>query len=123
MGACGVTLHAMVPVFENAMNGKICFGILSSLTGLALVLAGGFKLFEKIMAVCVGIMFFTVIITALMLWPGTKEVLSGLFIPTIPDIHGRGITWMVALIGGVGRHPDHPLLRLLDSGKRAHRSG
>ena len=102
MGACGVTLHAMIPVFETAANGKIFFGILSSLLGLALVFRGGFHLFEKIMAVCVGIMFITVIITALLLWPGAKDVISGLVIPTIPDIHGQGLTWMVALMGGVG---------------------
>lgn len=43
MSACGVTLHAILPVFENAATGKIVFGIVSSLLGLALVLAGGFK--------------------------------------------------------------------------------
>ena len=102
MGACGVTLHAMIPVFETAIHGKIFFGMLSSLLGFALVSAGGFKLFEKIMAACVGIMFFTVIITAILLWPGTKEVISGLVLPSIPDVHGQGLTWMVALVGGVG---------------------
>jgi len=102
MSACGITLHAMIPVFNNAVNGKIFFGILSSLTGLGLVLSGGFQLFEKVMGVCIGIMFITVVVTALLLWPGTTEVISGLFIPTIPDVHGAGITWTVALIGGVG---------------------
>ena len=102
MGACGVTLHAMIPLFPDAADGKIFFGMLSSLVGLGLVLAGGFQLFEKIMGICVGIMFCTVVATALMLWPGTKEVITGLLIPRIPEIQGTGITWTIALMGGVG---------------------
>jgi Mn2+/Fe2+ NRAMP family transporter len=102
MSACGITLHAMIPLFKDASDAKIFFGILSSLIGLGLVLIGGFKLFEKIMVVCIGMMFITVVTTALLLWPGTEAVLSGLFIPTIPDAQGAGVTWTVALMGGVG---------------------
>ena len=102
MSACGVTLHAIFPIFDDAANGKIAFGILSSLVGLGLVLAGGFQLFEKVMSVCIGLMFATVIVTAALLWPGTGEVLRGLLIPVIPDAGGVGVTWTVALIGGVG---------------------
>jgi Mn2+/Fe2+ NRAMP family transporter len=102
MSACGITLHAMIPVFNDAANGKVFFGILSSLIGLGFVLAGGFQLFEKVMGICIGIMFITVMVTALLLWPGTTEVISGLLIPVIPDAQGLGITWTVALIGGVG---------------------
>jgi Mn2+/Fe2+ NRAMP family transporter len=47
-------------------------------------------------------MFVTVVVTAVMLWPGTVEVTRGLFVPTIPDLGGNGLTWTVALIGGVG---------------------
>lgn len=101
MSACGVTLHAMLPIFD-ATTDKIFYGILCSLVGLLLVLVGGFKLFEKIMAICIGIMFVTVIVTAILLWPSTTAVLSGLLIPSIPDIQGTGVTWTVALIGGVG---------------------
>ena len=102
MSACGVTLHAIFPIFSDASEAKIVFGILCSIAGLALVLIGGFKLFEKIMAVCIGLMFTTVLITAALLWPGTAEVLQGLIIPSIPHADGQGITWTVALIGGVG---------------------
>jgi Mn2+/Fe2+ NRAMP family transporter len=102
MSACGATLHAMLPLFNNATYDKMLYGFISSMTGLLLVFAGGFKLFEKVMAVCIGMMFMTVVATAILLWPGTTAVLSGLFIPTIPDVQGAGITWTVALIGGVG---------------------
>jgi len=102
MSACGVALHAMIPSFDNASNAKIFFGIGSSLIGLGMVLVGGFRLFEKVMGICIGIMFTTVVVTAVLVWPGTKEVVSGLFIPSIPDAKGSGITWTVALIGGIG---------------------
>lgn len=102
MSACGVTLHAMIPLFGDAADGKIAFGILSSLTGLALVWVGGFRLFEKVMSVCIGVMFGTVLVTGALLSPGAGEVLRGLFVPTIPAAGGEGITWTVALIGGVG---------------------
>ena len=102
MSACGVTLHALIPVFTDAADGKIAFGILCSLAGLGLVRAGGFRLFEIVMNVCISIMFVTVIMTALLLWPGTGPVLQGLLIPTVPDAGGSGWIWTVALIGGVG---------------------
>lgn len=102
MGACGVTLHAIFPVFADARTGKIVFGIGSSLTGIVLVYQGGYRLFEKIMGLCIGVMFFTVVLTAGLLWPGSGAVLSGILIPGIPDFGGQGLTWTVALIGGVG---------------------
>lgn len=102
ISACGVTLHAMYPLFDDATTGKSVFGVAASLLGLALVLVGGFQLFEKVMAVCVGIMFTVVVVTAVLLWPGAEQVLSGLLIPSIPDAKGAGVTWTVALIGGVG---------------------
>jgi Mn2+/Fe2+ NRAMP family transporter len=102
MGACGVTVHAMVPVFDDAADGKLVFGVASSALGYVLVRAGGYALFEKVMSACIAIMFVTVVVTAALLWPGTGAVLRGLFVPTIPDAGGQGIDWTVALIGGVG---------------------
>jgi len=102
MSACGVTLHAMIPIFADPVDGKIFFGIASSIVGLALVYKGGYPLFEKIMHVCIGIMFVTAVVTAGMLWPGTEAVIKGIFIPTIPDFDGEGLIWTIALIGGVG---------------------
>ena len=102
MSACGVTLHAMFPVFEDASQAKIVFGVLCSVIGLIMVLIGGFKLFEKIMAVSIAVMFSVVLVTAGILWPGTEAVLQGLTVPSIPEADGKGIAWTVALIGGVG---------------------
>ncbi len=102
MSACGIALHAIFPIFESPEQGKIVFGIGSSIIGIGLVLKGGYQLFEKIMRVCIGIMFVTTVLTAFRLWPGTGAVLTGLFVPRIPDISGEGLRWTVALIGGIG---------------------
>ena len=102
MSACGVALHALIPVFDEAQTAKVVFGVLSGIAGLILVSYGGFRLFEKVMSVCIGLMFITVIITAVLLWPDTSTVLKGLLVPTIPEVETDGITWTVALIGGVG---------------------
>ena len=102
MSACGVTLHAIFPVFEDASEAKIVFGIASSLIGLVLVLRGGFKLFERIMSICIAFMFVTVVVSAIVIMPDLSEVFRGLLIPSIPEVGGEGIPWTMALIGGVG---------------------
>lgn len=102
MSANGVTLHAMLPVFGDAADGKIVFGMLTSLVGLGLVWFGGYRLFEQVMRICIAVMFVTVVLTAIVLWPGTGAVLEGLFVPRIPDAGGQGLAWTLALIGGVG---------------------
>ncbi|MGH8196289.1 MAG: hypothetical protein ACREQ8_18125 [Woeseiaceae bacterium] len=90
MSASGVTLHAMFPYFADARDGKIVFGVAAGLVGLAMVLVGGYRLFEIAMRICIGAMFVTVVTTAVLLWPGTGEVLRGLFVPRIPGPRGGG---------------------------------
>ncbi len=102
VSASGVTLHAIFPLFEDARDGKIAFGIAAGLAGLAIVAIGGYRLFEIAMRLCIGVMFVTVVATAAMLWPGTAEVLQGLLVPRIPHAGGAGLTWTVALVGGIG---------------------
>ena len=102
MSANGATLHAMFPVFADARDGKIAFGVVSSLVGVALVLWGGFRAFEIAMRLCIGTMFAMVIVTAIFFWPGTGAVLEGLFVPRIPRLDANAIIWTVALIGGLG---------------------
>jgi Mn2+/Fe2+ NRAMP family transporter len=102
MSACGAALHAIVPVFADPVTGKLFFGIVSSLLGVGLVLAGGFPLFEKVMGVCIGVMFVTVTLTAVLLCHDWGAVARGLLVPHIPHVGGEGVGWTVALIGGVG---------------------
>jgi Mn2+/Fe2+ NRAMP family transporter len=102
IAACGATLHALLPVHGDPVQGKVVFGTVSSLVALVLVWVGGYRLFEKVMSACIILMFVTVVTTAGLLWPGTGAVLQGLLIPRAPAPAGEGITWTVALIGGVG---------------------
>lgn len=101
MSAVGIALHALIPVFDDARDGKIAFGIVASLVGLGLVMRGGYHLAEKVMRTCVGVTFVTVVTTAVLLWPGFGPVLRGLFVPVLA-LSGEGLTWTVALVGGIG---------------------
>jgi Mn2+/Fe2+ NRAMP family transporter len=65
-----------------------------------LVLRGGYRLFEKVIRVCVGVMFATVVATAVALRPDLGEVAAG-FVPSMPATPD-GVAWTVALIGGIG---------------------
>ncbi len=102
MSACGVAAQAILPVSEDPVTGKIIYGILLSLIGVVLVRVGGYSLFEKVMRVCIGLMFVTVVATAILLRPNWGQLLSGLLVPSIPQINGEGLAWTIALMGGVG---------------------
>jgi Mn2+/Fe2+ NRAMP family transporter len=102
MSANGVALHAALPVFADATDGKIAFGMLASLAGLAIVWRGGYRWFDATMKICIGTMFVTVIVTAAALWPGTGAVLRGLLVPGIARVDAEAVTWTLALIGGIG---------------------
>lgn len=101
MGATGAATQAIFPMFDDPAEGKFNFGIIMGVIGVALVRVGGFKLFEKIMSVCIAVMFFTVLVTAAMVGPNWSAFFSGLFVPRVPNIPGA-MGWTVALIGGVG---------------------
>ena len=101
MSACGVAVHAIFPIFSPD-QGKIIFGITQSVIAIILVRWGGYQLFEKLMSFCVGLMFIVVVSTAILLRPDVKSGLTGLFVPTIPQIDSGGLGWTIALLGGVG---------------------
>jgi Mn2+/Fe2+ NRAMP family transporter len=98
IGACGVTAHAIIPVMP-AKTGMVVFGILHSLAAFVLVRLGGYRLFEKTMSICIGLMFIVVVATAAVVRPDLGSVARGMFIPLIPD---GGLQWTIALMGGIG---------------------
>ena len=102
MSACGVALHAIFPVFEEAAMGKIVLGSLQSVLAVLLIRRGGYALFEKCMSLCIGVMFVVVVVTAVALGPNLGEVVTGLLWLRIPDFRGEGLAWTIALLGGVG---------------------
>ncbi len=95
--ACGVAGGGLLPLGDLETS-KIVWGVAHSLAGAALVLWGGFRLFEIIMSVCIGIMFVTVLTTAVLIGPDWGAVARG-FVPSIPD--GQA-AWVLAVLGGVG---------------------
>jgi Mn2+/Fe2+ NRAMP family transporter len=103
MSAIGVTSHAMLPLAgtsaEAAQTDKIIYGVLHSVLAVVLVRIGGFRVFDKVMGVLVGLMFVTVVMTAVAMQPPAGDVLRGLFVPTIPR---GGVAWTIALMGGIG---------------------
>ena len=100
--ACGVTAHALLPLFAAPETGKIVFGTAHAIAGIGLVLIGGYRLFERVMSAAIGVMFVTVMVTAAVLRPRLGELAHGLLVPSIPDLAGDGLVWTVALLGGVG---------------------
>jgi Mn2+/Fe2+ NRAMP family transporter len=97
MTACGIAGAGLLPL-GSPETSKIVWGLIHSAAGLALVRYGSFALFEGLMSVLIGIMFVTVLATAVMIAPDWGSVALGL-IPTIPE----GSTgWLLAVLGGVG---------------------
>jgi Mn2+/Fe2+ NRAMP family transporter len=104
MSACGVTAHAVFPLGSelNPDRDKIIYGVAHSLIAVVMVRIGGYRLFEKVMSVCIAIMFCTVVATAIAIGPEWGEVLAGICWPRIPNLDGDGLQWTVGLMGGVG---------------------
>lgn len=100
MSATGIAFNALVPVFDNQVTAKRFFGILFSIVSLFIVFKGGYNLLEKIMSVFTGIMFITVIITAILIIPDSNNSLIN-FIPIFPSSKEE-VEWTIALMGGVG---------------------
>ncbi|MCA9225334.1 MAG: Nramp family divalent metal transporter [Planctomycetales bacterium] len=101
ISACGVAAHALFPVFDDPVRGKIVWGIVHSLIGLAMVWWGTFRFFERMMGVLVAIMVVVVLVTGWMVKPDWLSVSRGLFVPNIPD-QPEAVAWTLALMGGVG---------------------
>ncbi|MHC5007439.1 MAG: Nramp family divalent metal transporter [Planctomycetota bacterium] len=102
MSACGVTFDAMVPIFEDRQVAKLVFAGAHSAVGVLIAWFGGFKVFERVMAVCIAVMFVTVVVTAALSGPDLLAVGRGLVVPRIPEAGTGGLTWTIALMGGVG---------------------
>lgn len=93
MSSTALPLAALFP----AIDLKI-FAIASGLLGLALVWFGRYGFFEKIMTALVGIMFVTVVGSAIMTVPNIPEIFNGL-VPRLPE---NSLFYVLGLAGGVG---------------------
>ncbi len=127
ISALGVTAHALFPLAgdrtlrlaeapgsllkQEVSLGRLVLGVLGSLLALVFVRLGGFRLFERVMGVCIAVMVTVVMTCAVLLAPPIDELLTGLFVPSIPSASEHaggapsrltGLLWTIALMGGVG---------------------
>ena len=99
VSACGVAGAGLCDLGLPLAKAKVVWGVVHSLVGLVLVWFGGFRLFEKLMSICIGVMFCTVIATALLARPDWNALVGGVFKPSIPS---GALPWVLGLLGGVG---------------------
>lgn len=99
VSACGVAGAGLFTPNMDIARAKIVWGVVHSLAGLGLVWFGGFRLFEKVMSVCIGVMFVAVMVTAVMIKPDWSTVGKSLVTPSITD---ESLPWILGLMGGVG---------------------
>ncbi len=96
--ACGVAGSAFLPLSQDPETSKIIWGIIHSLVGYVLVRYGSFRLFEILMSIFIGVMFVTVVLTAVLIRPDWVEVARG-FVPSVPQ---GSSAWLLGVMGGVG---------------------
>ncbi len=93
MSSTALPLAALFPSVDLKV-----FAIISGLLGLLLVWFGSYAFFERLIAILVGIMFFAVVGSALMVLPNMQQIALGL-IPTVPP---GSLFYVLGLAGGVG---------------------
>jgi len=105
MNASGVAMNAVLPLGDSPeaiTRGRILYGIAHSALAVALIRYGGYKWFERFMSACVGVMFVVVVGAAIAIGPDWPAVIRGLAWPIIPNASGEGLSWTIALMGGIG---------------------
>ena len=98
VNACGVAGQALVPLGDDE-TGRRVWGVVHAVGGLLLVRAGGFGVFEKVMATCIAVMTACVLATAVLLQPDWGAVSRALVTPSLPE---GGLSWVLGVLGGVG---------------------
>ncbi|GHG31274.1 iron transporter [Deinococcus indicus] len=93
MSGTGLPLHSLFPALSVTT-----WGILCGLTGFALVWWGRYALFERVMAVMVGLMFVAMVGAAALTLPNLPALLRGL-VPSLPD---GSLINVLSVAGGVG---------------------
>ncbi|SEN57049.1 Nramp family divalent metal transporter [Lihuaxuella thermophila] len=93
MSSCALATSALFPQIDLWV-----WAILHGLVGFLLVWTGKYQLFEKVMTALVGIMFVTVVGTAVLVFPDVIHLFEGV-VPSVPD---GSLFYALGLVGGVG---------------------
>lgn len=99
ISACGSAGDALWQLGGDPDTSRRVWGVLHTLVGLGLVWKGGFRLFERLMTACIGLMFVAVLYAAVASGPDWAAAARGAVIPTLPE---GGSGWVLGLLGGVG---------------------
>ncbi len=107
ISAAGATAAAMMPPeaidsLGGTVRAKIVLGVLHSIAAAMIVLWGRYRLFERVMHAMIAVMFVTVTACAVALVSDWGEIVRGLCLPVVDRQHAGGVSWTIALIGGVG---------------------
>lgn len=98
MSAVGVASQSILPIPNcTDVQAKTIYGLIHSLIAVSLIWVGGYKGFERAMAICVALMTAGVIFSAIRLSPSLTEVARSAIIPTAARPRS-----VIELIGGVG---------------------
>ncbi len=100
IAATGVATHALVGWPADPATAKLFWGAMGSALAAIVAFKGGFALFERLMAISIGVMFIAVCATAVRLAPDWGTLAAG-FVPSDPG-EGEPREWTIGLIGGVG---------------------
>lgn len=93
MSGTGLALSALFP--GTSLN---MWAILTGLTVFTVTWLGRYRLFEKLTAILVGVMFVTVVGIAAITAPNLPEIINGL-VPRVPD---GSFVYVLSIAGGVG---------------------
>ncbi|GAA1724716.1 Nramp family divalent metal transporter [Microbacterium paludicola] len=97
MSSTALPIAALFP--EGSFGAQTwVWAVLTGLLGFAMIWFSKYKVFERITAVLVGLMFVTIVILAVIAAPNFLETISGL-VPMMPE---GGVFNTLALAGGVG---------------------
>jgi Mn2+/Fe2+ NRAMP family transporter len=97
MSSTALPIAALFP--EDSFGAQTWFwAILNGLAGFVMIWFSRYKVFERISAALVGLMFVTIVILAIIAAPNFLETIGGL-VPMIPE---GGVFNTLALAGGVG---------------------
>lgn len=97
--ACGVAASAFWDLGLDSQNSVVVWGLLHAMAGLGIVALGGNRRFERVMGVCMALMFVAVLATAAWLRPDVSAILRANVPPTLP---AGDLTRALAVLGGVG---------------------
>lgn len=93
MSATGLPLAALFPSISLRV-----WAVTAGVAGLLFVWFNRYAAFEKVMTLCVGTMFVTIVALAVILSPSLPETLSGL----VPALPAGSAFYSLGLVGGVG---------------------